>query len=43
MNNKNGGLKSDLTNDGVHITIKGYSVMNEMAKNHIQNSLFDHF
>jgi len=39
MNNKKGGLKSDLTNDGVHITIKGYSVMNEMAKNHIQNSL----
>ena len=39
MNNNNGGLRPKLTNDGVHITREGYSLMNKMVKESINKSL----
>lgn len=39
MNNNKGGLRSELTNDGVHVTKEGYSLMNKMVKESIQKLL----
>ncbi|MDC1080662.1 GDSL-type esterase/lipase family protein [Flavobacteriaceae bacterium] len=39
MNNNKGGLRSELTNDGVHVTREGYSLMNKMVKESIQKLL----
>lgn len=39
MNNNKGGLRSELTNDGVHVTREGYSIMNKMVKESIQKLL----
>lgn len=39
MNNNNGGLRPTLTNDRVHITKEGYSLMNKLVKESINKSL----
>ena len=37
MNNNQGGLQSELTTDGVHVTIKGYELMSKLAKQSISD------
>tara|TARA_B100000767_G_scaffold275691_1_gene314375 strand:+ start:5870 stop:6613 length:744 start_codon:yes stop_codon:yes gene_type:complete len=39
MNNNKGGLRSELTNDGVHVTKEGYSLMNKMVNKSIYRLL----
>lgn len=39
MHNNQGGLQTDLTNDGVHLTKKGYSVMGKIVQSSIEDIL----
>jgi lysophospholipase L1-like esterase len=39
MNNNNGGLRIELTSDGVHVTKKGYELMSTLAKQSISSTL----
>lgn len=39
MNNNNGGLRVELTSDGVHVTKKGYELMSTLAKQSVSSTL----
>ncbi|MDG2492228.1 MAG: GDSL-type esterase/lipase family protein [Flavobacteriaceae bacterium] len=39
MNNEKGGLKDEFTNDGVHVTKKGYELMSKLSKEFVSNAI----